>query len=614
MFQIDVPALKGKALQEFTKKRNAFHARCSDFGALNIHSQIPTKSATPSHSATRRRREHMYWFESKLGEGGFGAVYRIRRLQDWAVFAAKQVVEHGRASESLAGRPSVIVAKRANLEAEMKTLQRLQHERIVKYVDWYEDQSDRWVLVMEHCPQGSLQDKIWKEKILFTPSMTAEILKQVAEGLLYLHGKGITHRDLKPGNILVRSWSPLSLALCDFGLAKQRRAFSGSAMYTTCGTPSHMAPEMWTRGAGYTKAIDIWALGVVGAELLGTKIPGLKTTKEDRYPDLMFQIAETMSDNNPGNRLVALVGRMLAWNPADRPTAAECIRDASELLKPIAASQLTLPKPATTPASFAGQEKDGGNPGVQGSRESTTLTLRSSEMRSLERQFQTSGWRAAQAEPPANPRLSQQHTPKRGTDALPRSNSLEASAPKLPRINEQTSRQARSTSILSRPGDPVGAVGQSLGSKKDLRTSSALPQPKCTPSQQHPQSTCKDPSHAAPSPPNLPKTATRKTSASEKTAEKMPPIAEEKEPHAQRRRDTASLPRPVDTSSKPPSSRGQSLIEKTDTRSKTPSHANPPAESSQGPIQKSGTHAAPPSRPAGTTAPLIPRVGDGKKI
>jgi serine/threonine protein kinase len=436
-FKFEMEHRQGAALDEFRQKRDAFLANCSDVGGLNIASQIPTQLATPAPSG---KRKHMYWYESELGRGGFGVVHRVRRLHDWTALAAKRVLDRNPDSES----DTHLDTERRRLKKEMKTLQSLRHERIVQYVDWYEDMQDSWILVMEYCQYGSLQHMIATAEAPFTAHEVADILKQAAEGLLYLHGQGTTHRDLKPHNILIRSRSPLSLALCDFGLAK-KKIDDDSFMETACGTYPYMAPEIWSDGF-YTRAVDIWALGVVGIQLLLRGLPRLDKKGQKGYPEVIFAKAEAMQKKDPRDPLLGNVRKMLAWDPRDRPQPDECIRDAKDVLEP------------TTSASAPAQDPvlDGKPPSV-----SSSQTPRSSEIRLYEeRYFQTSGWRAVQDGPAATPAqgkpLTQPRgdadapsgsnsppttklniTQKRGINALPRSNSMEAPASKVPRIEEQ---------------------------------------------------------------------------------------------------------------------------------------------------------------------------------
>ena len=175
---------------------------------------------------------------------------------------------------------------------------------------------------MEYCELGNLQHAI--QRSLLNIQDAAEVLKQAFEGLVYLHANGIAHRDLKSQNILVRSANPLSIALADFGIAKVNQTF----MSTRCGTVSHMAPEIEGGGYLYDNAVDVWALGIVGLELLLGDLVG---NPREPFPRWMFDQAEALYVANPKNRLVANIRKMLAWSPEDRPDAAECLEDAEEL-------------------------------------------------------------------------------------------------------------------------------------------------------------------------------------------------------------------------------------------------------------------------------------------
>ncbi|KAK3899719.1 kinase-like domain-containing protein, partial [Staphylotrichum tortipilum] len=417
-FKFTVRAREGAELDEFRRKRAAFLATTSPIGRLILASQTTTQAPSASLSPLPdpgNKLKYMYWFESDLGRGGQGVVHQVRRLQDWEPFAAKHVLERSRQRTSKSDKEFESESQR--LKQEMSTLQALEHKHIVKYVDWYNDGNDRWHLIMELCPLGSLQAMIGNATVVFSRRMIAEMLQQVAGGLHYLHGKGVAHRDLKPGNILVRSLNPLSLALCDFGLAKQSVRDDG-AMTTHCGTRPFMAPEMWTAGR-YTREVDIWALGIVGAMLLRIAFPRLSpNAPHSQYPKLIRERVITMRNADRDDEVVALVARMLAWDPRDRPSAKECLEDATEILKALrrpqpaaprsgaAPSLATLPPPPPPPLSMS---SGSGTP------------FRSSEVRAMERELQFSTLRR-----PGFVAASQ----KRDTTALPRSNSMEAPAPK----------------------------------------------------------------------------------------------------------------------------------------------------------------------------------------
>ena len=111
------------------------------------------------------------------------------------------------------------------------------------------------MLVTEYLPIGNLDEQ---HKIAPINDQDSVILcYQLLQALEYMHSLDITHRDIKPQNILVRSREPFHAKLADFGFAKD-----GSSLDTYCGTHRYAAPEIYDRQR-YSSAVDIWSVGVV---------------------------------------------------------------------------------------------------------------------------------------------------------------------------------------------------------------------------------------------------------------------------------------------------------------------------------------------------------------
>jgi serine/threonine protein kinase len=119
-----------------------------------------------------------------------------------------------------------------------------------------------------HCPQ-TLMDFVKKRKRLTEPEAQFYMM-QLLDGMVYMHGKNVIHRDLKLGNIFLDQH--MNLKIADFGLAAQI-LYDGERKKTICGTPNYIAPEILSGKAGHSFEVDIWAYGVIMYTLLVGKPP-----------------------------------------------------------------------------------------------------------------------------------------------------------------------------------------------------------------------------------------------------------------------------------------------------------------------------------------------------
>jgi serine/threonine protein kinase len=118
-----------------------------------------------------------------------------------------------------------------------------------------------YYLILELCRGGDLLNRI-AESGRYNERMAARCCRQLASALAHIHAQGIIHRDLKPENILLTDDGVDSeVKLADFGLAKLLKT-SEQVARTRCGTWIYAAPEV-LMGRPYTKAVDVWALGVL---------------------------------------------------------------------------------------------------------------------------------------------------------------------------------------------------------------------------------------------------------------------------------------------------------------------------------------------------------------
>lgn len=137
---------------------------------------------------------------------------------------------------------------------EVQIMKMIDHPHIVKIFEYFEN--DRFIfIVMELMEKGELFDKI-QEEHHFSEDKAVKIMKNILEGVNYLHKKNIVHRDLKPENILFTKNGVLKIV--DFGTSK---FFTKKVMKTTHGTPYYIAPEVLKEK--YDEKCDIWSCGVI---------------------------------------------------------------------------------------------------------------------------------------------------------------------------------------------------------------------------------------------------------------------------------------------------------------------------------------------------------------
>src|SRR5262245_23992330 len=171
-----------------------------------------------------------------LGVGGAGRVVLVEdRLRPGSRFALKELLEAG-AEETAA------------LNREFATLATLRHPNLVEVFELLVDsETGRTQYTMEHVDGESFVATVRREGPGSLVPLAAETLRAIA----FLHDFGLVHRDLKPGNVLVRRTAKAGhrVVVLDFGLAVERRADPSTASMATAGTLQYMAPELLDGGA-----------------------------------------------------------------------------------------------------------------------------------------------------------------------------------------------------------------------------------------------------------------------------------------------------------------------------------------------------------------------------
>jgi eukaryotic-like serine/threonine-protein kinase len=302
-----------------------------------------------------------YRLERELGHGGMGAVYLAEDLRHHRKVALKVL------------RPDLAASVGTErFLREIEVAARLQHPAILPMFDsgevvvgresWgmgesltTQDSRPTTVLyyVMPYVEGESLRDRLARQGELPVEE-AARILYELLDALAYAHAKGVVHRDIKPDNIMLSGRHAL---LLDFGVAKALNDAAGASFVTTTGlalgTPSYMAPEQAVADREVDHRADLYAVGVVGYELLSGRRPFPGNTPQQIVAAQMTQSPEDLRTHRPAvpAPLAAFIMRALEKRPADRwQSAADMLARLEPYLVPSGESAPTMPSwPARPP-------------------------------------------------------------------------------------------------------------------------------------------------------------------------------------------------------------------------------------------------------------------------
>ena len=269
-----------------------------------------------------------YTLETRIGEGGMGAVYRARHALLRRPTAVKVL------KPEVADRQNV-----ARFEREVQLTSELTHPNTIAIYDYGRTADDLFYYAMELLP-GAPLDAVVTFAGPLPAARVIHLFQQIAASLGEAHAHGLIHRDVKPSNVMVCErggvWDVVKVL--DFGLVRPFERHSDdveiSSPEAIAGTPIYMSPEAFDTPAEIGPAADVYSLGGVAYFLLTGSPPFTSKT--------WFTLYEAHRSHEPGRpsarlgsplpeRLEDLVLECLAKDASDRPTAAEVVERLEEL-------------------------------------------------------------------------------------------------------------------------------------------------------------------------------------------------------------------------------------------------------------------------------------------
>jgi len=255
-----------------------------------------------------------YYTVSKkvLGTGSFAVVKLCTDKRTGNQYALKIINK-----KSIQGRETM-------LTTELNVLKKVDHPNVVALHDLFETKNAVYIIT-DLASGGELFTELLLQRS-FTEKDAAHLIRQVLEGVAYLHDHEIVHRDLKPENLLFKDKGENPrLMITDFGLSKILRNHNDILM-TACGTPGYVAPEVLSQ-VGHGKPVDLWSIGVIMYTLLCGYAPFWGENQAALFEAIMSGKYEFEDEywSNISELAKDLIRRLLTYSPKNRITAHQAL-------------------------------------------------------------------------------------------------------------------------------------------------------------------------------------------------------------------------------------------------------------------------------------------------
>ncbi|KAK9160754.1 hypothetical protein Syun_007095 [Stephania yunnanensis] len=251
---------------------------------------------------------HKYHLGRLLGRGSFAKVYSARSLSDDSQVAIKIIDKSTIATNS---------TMEQQVLREVAAMRRLRHPNIVQIHELMATKSKIY-LVMDYAPGGDLFSKLLKHR-RFTEPLARLYFRQLVSTVHFCHLHGVSHRDIKPHNLLLDLQGNLKVS--DFGLSALHSDDNEIMLRTSCGTPAYAAPELFGRKGYNGPKADAWSCGIILYVLLAGYVPF-----DDSNLTLMFRKMRKKEFDFPpwiSKAARRVISRLLDPNPDKRMSIEE---------------------------------------------------------------------------------------------------------------------------------------------------------------------------------------------------------------------------------------------------------------------------------------------------
>ncbi|WP_097866401.1 serine/threonine-protein kinase [Streptomyces sp. rh34] len=317
-------------------------------------------STPPPHGAQPSPRtviDGRYELLEPIGSGGMGEVWKAHDRRLRRLVAVKGLLDRN----AMTAATQTAALQRARREAE--AIAKIEHQNVVTVHDQVETDNQVWI-VMKLLEARSLGDLLSGDGVLAVPR-AANIGLQVLQGLRAVHAASVVHRDVKPGNVLVRD-DGLAI-LVDFGIATFEGADRVTRSGSVIGTPSYLAPELFAPASpGPAPASDLWALGITLYEMVEGRVPfaghevwevqeNIRHSPDPalRYAGPLAPVIQGLLITDPRERLDAATAEAMLREVLTDPSAPNAAVAASATHPPTAVSTPNPSTPAPAPGPAA---------------------------------------------------------------------------------------------------------------------------------------------------------------------------------------------------------------------------------------------------------------------